>query len=163
MARNETHVAAPVEAVWAVLEDPYAYPRWVVGTDRTVEADADWPRPGSKFKVHVALGYHDFTHCEAVQPQRRIVLNTAGGPFGAARAEITLNPAPQGTHVTLVEEPAGLTKPLGVLPPMHWLLWLRNVESLRRFKRIAEGRAQDQSFQGAVPEAQRSSSSTASL
>ena len=164
MARNETHVAAPPEVVWSVLENPYSYPKWVVGTDRTVAADPDWPRPGSAFKVHIALGYHDSTHCEAVQPEKRIVLNTAGGPFGAARVELTLHPAADGgTRVVMVEEPAGLTKPLGVLPPVHWLIRLRNVESLRRFTRLCEERAQAQSFQGAAPAAHRSSSSTASL
>lgn len=163
MARNDTVVAAPPEAVWSVLENPYSYPKWVVGTDRTVDADPDWPKPGSKFKVHIALGYHDYTHSEAVQAGRRIVLNTAGGPFGAARVEITLTPAPGGTHVTLIEDPAGITKPLAVLPPVHWLIKLRNVESLRRFSRLCEERAQSQSFQGAAPATQRSSSSTASL
>ena len=142
MARNETVVNAPRDVVWEVLEDPYAYPRWVVGTDRTVEADTGWPAAGTKFKVHVALGYHDYTHSEEVDPRRRIVLNTAGGPWGAAKVTIMLQDAPgERTHVTLVEDPTGILKPLKWFPPAHLGIRLRNVESLRRFRRIAEARA----------------------
>ena len=135
MARNEAYVDRPPEAVWQVLEDPYSYPRWVVGSDRTVEADADWPTPGSKFKVRLALGHHDYTHSRAVDPGRRIVLDAAGGPFAAARVTITLEGDDTGTRVSLVEEPPG---PLRWLPPLHWAIRLRNVESLRRFKRLVE-------------------------
>ena len=140
MAVNEAIVHAPLATVWGVLEDPYAYPKWVVGTDRTVEADADWPEPGSKFKVHIALGYSDFTHSEQVQPEKRIVLNAAGGMLGAARIEIDLHEVADGTKIRLTETPAGILAPLKALPPMHWAIKLRNVESLRRFKRLAESR-----------------------
>lgn len=141
MARNETTIAVPPAAVWDVLTDPYAYPQWVVGTDRTLEADTDWPRPDSKFKVHVALGYSDFTHAREVEPERRILLDVAGGPFGAARVEITLQGVAGGTRVTLVEDPASFMRPFHYFPPAHWAIKLRNVESLRRLKRIAEARA----------------------
>ena len=56
MARNSIHIAVPTDAVWSVLENPFAYPRWIVGADRTLEADASWPTPGSKFKVRLAGG-----------------------------------------------------------------------------------------------------------
>jgi uncharacterized protein YndB with AHSA1/START domain len=142
MARNDTHVNASPSAVWDVLADPYAYPRWVVGTDRTLEAEATWPSPGSKFKVHIALGYSDYTHCVEAEPERRIKLNVAGGPMGAALVEITLKGTPDGgTDVTIVEDPTGIMKPLHYLPPAHWLIKVRNVESMRRFKRIVEARA----------------------
>src|SRR5436305_9909749 len=103
MAVNEAYVHAPPEAVWKVLEDPYCYPKWVVGTDRTVDADAGWPAPGTKFKVHIALGYEDYTHSRALDPGKRIVLDAAGGAFGAARIVITLHGDPTGTRVTLQE------------------------------------------------------------
>src|SRR3954447_23318363 len=141
MAKNETHVDASPEAVWDVLSDPYAYPQWVVGTDRTLEADAEWPVPESKFKVHIALGYTDYTHSREVEPHRRIVLDAAGGAFGAARVTLELREERGGTHVTLFEDPAGFVRHLSFLPPVHWLIFLRNVESLRRFKRLVESRA----------------------
>src|SRR4051794_15631044 len=138
MATNETHVDASPEAVWDVLSDPYAYPKWVVGTDRTVEADADWPIPESKFKVHIALGYTDYTHSREIDPHRRIVLDAAGGGLSAARVIITLRAEGGGTPVTLVEEPSGIIGHLSFPPPVHWLIKLRNTESLRRFKRLVE-------------------------
>ncbi len=141
MAKNEIHVTATPEEVWDVLCDPYAYPRWVVGTDRTLEADTEWPQPESKFKVHIAGPWSDYTHSREVDPHRRILLDAAGGPFGAARIEITLRPEGLGTHVTLVEHPTGPMKPLDYLPPVHLLIKVRNVESLRRFKKIVETRA----------------------
>jgi uncharacterized protein YndB with AHSA1/START domain len=141
MAKNEIHVNATPEEVWDVLCDPYAYPRWVVGTDRTLEADTEWPQPESKFKVHIAGPWSDYTHSREVEPHRRIVLDAAGGPLGAARIVITLRPEGRGTHVTIVENPTGPMKPLNYFPPMHLAVKLRNVESLRRFKRIVETRA----------------------
>ena len=140
MARNETLVDAPPEAVWSVLCDPYAYPRWVVGTDRTLEADPAWPQPESAFRVRFPLGVEDLTHSREVEEGRRIVLDAGGGPFGAARVDIRLEPVDGGTKVTLIENPAGFMAPLRALPPVHWLTHLRNVEALRRFKAIVERR-----------------------
>jgi len=138
MARNETHVDAPPDAVWAMLSDPYSYPRWVVGTDRTVDADAAWPAPGSAFTVRFPLGMEDLTRSREVEDGRRIVLDAGGGPFGSARVDIRLRPEGDGTHVTLIEDPIGRAAPLGWLPPFHWATWLRNTEGLRRFRRLAE-------------------------
>jgi uncharacterized protein YndB with AHSA1/START domain len=141
MAQNETHIAAPPEAVWDVLADPYAYPEWVVGSDRTLEADPDWPLPESKFKVRLPLGWTDATHSREMEPNRRIVLDAAGGALGAMRVTILLRPEGDGTHVTLIERPTGPLKYLNLLPPVHLAIKARNVESLRRFKRLAEARA----------------------
>lgn len=141
MARNETYVDAGPEAVWEVLCDPYAYPDWVVGTDRTVEADPDWPAPDSSFRVRFPLGLQDLTHSREVESGRRIVLDAGGGPFGAARVDVRLRSEGRGTRVTLIEDPAGLLAPLRYWPPAHLLTRLRNVEALRRFKRLAEARA----------------------
>ena len=141
MAQNEIHVTATPEEVWDVLCDPYAYPQWVVGTDRTLEADTEWPTPGSKFKVHIAGPYSDYTHSREIEPHQRIVLDAAGGPFGAARIVLALRPEGLGTHVTITEEPWGPVRPLNFFPPIHLAIKLRNVESLRRFRRIVETRA----------------------
>jgi uncharacterized protein YndB with AHSA1/START domain len=141
MARNEAYVEAPPRAVWDVLKDPYAYPRWVVGSKRTLTADATWPEPGSEFKVEVGAGpvaFEDRTVSEEVDPGRRIVLHAGGGGFSGARVEISLRESGDGTVVTLLEDPTGVSKPLRVLPPAQLAIKLRNVESLRRLKSIAE-------------------------
>ena len=59
----------------------------------------------------------------------------------AADVDITVAPSGSGTHVTLVETPGGVSAPLRKLPPLQMLIHIRNVEALRRFKRIAESRA----------------------
>lgn len=138
VGRNRTHIDAPPNQVWAILEDPYAYPQWVVGTDRTTEADAGWPAPGSAFRVHIAFGHVDSTTVEALIPGRRIVLLAAASYLGPARVTIELEPEGEGTRVTLTEDPAGKVAPLRFFPPTHLAIRLRNVESLRRLKRLAE-------------------------
>ena len=141
MARNETTIDVPPEAVWAVLEDPYAYPKWVVGTDRTLEADAGFPAVGTKFLVHIALGIKDHTKVVEVDRGRRIVLDAAASFFGPARVTIALEPAGPGTHVTLIEDPHGKLLPWRYFPPAHLAIKLRNVESLKRFERLVKARA----------------------
>ena len=143
MARNEAYVEAPPSAVWDVLMDPYAYPRWVVGSKRTLEADGSWPTPGSAFRVEVGAGplsYEDRTVSHEVEDGRRIVLNAGGGGWAGARVEIILRESGDGTHITLLEDPTGPAKPLRALPPLQLGIKLRNVESLRRLKAIVERR-----------------------
>jgi uncharacterized protein YndB with AHSA1/START domain len=140
MARNTAYMPVPTTAVWSVLEDPYAYPKWVVGADRTLEADAQWPAPGSRFKVHLGLGIKDYTKVREVDPGRRIVLDAAAGYLGPARVEIELEPSNGGTQVTMIEDPAGKVAPMRFFPPVHLAIRLRNVESLRRLQRLAERR-----------------------
>lgn len=139
MARNETTIAVPPERMWELLSDPYAYPRWVVGADRTVEADAAWPAPGSRFRVRLAIGLHDYTESRAVSAGKRIELD-AGGILGPARVQIEIGPDGGGTRVTMVEDPAGKIAPLRFLPPVQLAIKARNVESLRRLRNLAEAR-----------------------
>jgi uncharacterized protein YndB with AHSA1/START domain len=141
VARNEVTIDVPPEAVWAVLEDPYAYPKWVVGTDRTLEADPGFPAPGTKFKVHIALGLKDHTKVVEVDPGRKIVLDAAASFFGPVRVAIELEPRGSGTHVTLIENPHGKMLPWRFFPPAHLGIKVRNVESLRRFERLVKARA----------------------
>jgi uncharacterized protein YndB with AHSA1/START domain len=139
MARNSRFIAAPPAAVWSVLEDAYCYPRWIVGSDRTLSADAEWPEPGSQFRVRLPLGFTDSTRSRELDRGRRIVLDAAAGIFGPARVTITTEAERSGTCVTMIEDPAGKVALLRYLPPVHLLLRLRNVESLRRLSTLVEG------------------------
>jgi uncharacterized protein YndB with AHSA1/START domain len=145
MAVNEAYLDASPEDIWDVLSDPYAYPRWVVGSKRTVEADPQWPQPGAEFRVEVGAGplnYTDRTVCKAIEPGRRIALHAGGGGVAGADVEITLSPSGTGTVVTMLETPGGWSAPLRSLVPLQWAIKARNVESLRRLKRLAEARRQ---------------------
>jgi uncharacterized protein YndB with AHSA1/START domain len=139
MATNRGHTSASPEQVWSVLQDPYLYPEWVVGSKKTVSADPDWPQPGADFRVKVGVGpltYTDRTVAEAFDSPHRIVLTAGGGGVAGARVEIRLQPDGDGTRITLVETPA--INALRLFPPIHWAIKARNVESLRRLKRLAE-------------------------
>jgi uncharacterized protein YndB with AHSA1/START domain len=141
VARNTTHIDAPPAAVWRVLDDPFAYPRWVVGTERTVSADPGFPAPGTSFDVHVAFGHVDRTTVVALDPGRRIVLDAAARVLGPARVTIETRAEDGGTALTLIEDPHGKAMPLRLFPPVHLLIRLRNVEALRRLRRIVRERA----------------------
>jgi len=56
MALHNIIVRAHPKDVWEVLADPYSYQRWVMGTKRIVQADPDWPEPGSAFEYEAGFG-----------------------------------------------------------------------------------------------------------
>lgn len=143
MARSQLVVAAPSEVVWEVLAEPQHYAHWVVGSSQIRDWDDDWPARGSRFYHRV--GFSPLTiadHTEAVEsdPPRRLVLRAKSRPLGAARVELVMEPHPAGTLVTMIENP---DLPLGGIltpPPVHALIRLRNGESLRRLRALAERR-----------------------
>jgi uncharacterized protein YndB with AHSA1/START domain len=124
-----------------VLEDPYAYPKWVVGADKTLSADPTFPAAGTKFEVQVAGGARDKTEVREVVPPRKIVLDAAARWLGPARVTIELAAANGGTEVTMIEDPAGKLSPLRFAPLVQLAIKLRNVEALRRFRRLVESRS----------------------
>ena len=143
MARSQLVVATPPETVWEVLAEPQHYGHWVVGSSEIRGWDDDWPEPGSRFYHRV--GFSPLTiadHTEALEsdPPRRLVLRAKSRPLGAARVEMRLEPHPAGTLVTMIEDPdlplAGILTP----PPVHAMIRLRNGESLRRLRALAERR-----------------------
>lgn len=151
MARNSTHIDAPPADVWRVLEDAYAYPQWVVGTDRTVDVDREWPAPGSAFRVHVVFGHVDSTTVKAIVPGARIVLDAASSYLGPARVTIDIEAEGDGTRLTLIEDPAGKVAALRLVPPVHLAIRLRNVESLRRLRQLVQSRREAAVVPGSAP------------
>src|SRR4051794_7870103 len=117
MSRNSISVSAPPEAVFAVLDDAYAYPGWVVGTRRIRRVDPDWPAVGSRF--HHAVGtaageLHDSSKVlERVAPDR-LVLEVRFRPTGVASVEIDVTRDGDCSVVTLAESPT--SGPVSCLP-----------------------------------------------
>lgn len=143
MGRNTTWIDAPPEQVFGVLSDPFTYDDWVVGTTQIRDADEDWPATGTKLHHTVGfppLGTNDYTQVISVTTDRRLELDAVARPFGRAKVELTLEPAGMGTKLTIVEDPSGWTAPLRLNPAVHALIRLRNTETLRRLKKIAERR-----------------------
>ena len=143
MARNDITVHADPDAVFDVLDDAYAYPKWVVGARRIRAVDPTWPEVGSRF--HHAVGtaageLHDSSSVIARERPRHLILEVHIRPTGTARVEITVEPVAEGSRVTMTEGPVG-----GVLAKVpRWItdpaLTLRNALSLQRFRHEVERR-----------------------
>lgn len=143
MARNELVIAAPPATVWEVLATPQLYGYWVVGSSEIRESDDSWPRPGARF--HHRVGVKPLTladHTEVIEavPPRRLVLRAKARPLGVARVTLQLEPHPAGTLVTMVEDPDPPAARLVFPPVLHAVVRLRNGESLRRLRTLAEAR-----------------------
>jgi uncharacterized protein YndB with AHSA1/START domain len=143
MSVTETYVDAPPEAVFEVLADPQSYAHWVVGASRTRKADAAWPEPGTRFhhtQGFFGVGVPDNTEVLKASPPKRLVLEARIRPFAVNKVDLRLHPRGSGTRVTMVEYPTGGIAKLVENPLMDFALHLRNIESLRRLRRMAEER-----------------------
>jgi uncharacterized protein YndB with AHSA1/START domain len=141
MSITETYVEAPPEAVFEVLSDPQSYAHWVVGASRTRKADSAWPEPGTKFhhtQGFFGIGLPDHTEVLKSTPPRRLVLEARIRPFAVNRVDLRLHERGSGTRVTMVEYPTGGIAKLVDNPLIDFALHLRNIESLRRLRRMAE-------------------------
>jgi uncharacterized protein YndB with AHSA1/START domain len=144
VSRTSIEVPASPDEVFDVLDDAYAYPRWVVGTRRIRHVDPDWPAVGTRF--HHAVGtfvaeLHDSTMVVQRARPQFVELEVRIRPAGVARVEITLTPASGATVVTLEETPAGgviARCPRAIVDPV---LHVRNVASLHRLRRLVEATA----------------------
>jgi hypothetical protein len=144
MARNTITVDAVPEVVYGVLADPPCYEIWVVGNKSVRGYDEAWPAPGSEFHHKVGFGLvatKDKTVAVEADPSRRLVMIVRALPFIRAVVSFTLEPEGSGTRVTMEEYPRG--RPWEQLwnPVVDMLTRLRNAETLRRLKRLAEVRA----------------------
>ena len=137
-------VAAPPEAVWAVLADGWQYGTWVVGASRVRAVDPGWPRAGAR--LHHSFGpwpavISDATVSNEAEEPRHLLLTARSWPVGEARVEIQIVPeGPDGCTVSIAED--AITGPGRIVPmPVRQALVLpRNREALRRLAFIAEGR-----------------------
>lgn len=153
MSRNCISMSVAPDAVFDVLENPYAYPRWVVGTRRVRGVDAAWPAVGSRF-FHalgtVAGELHDSSKVLEWHRPERVSLEVRFRPTGVARVEIDIAAEGLGSVVTIVESP--IRGPISRLP---WfitdpLLIIRNALSLQRLRHEVErGKRQPEGRHGA--------------
>jgi uncharacterized protein YndB with AHSA1/START domain len=144
MARNEISIAAPPERVFELLSDPDTYAEWVPGTRAIGMIDGDWPADGSSFEYVAGLpglALRDRTTVRRSRPPEMLELHIRVWPFAPARVLIELEREGDGTRVGLTEEPAHAAFRMLIGPLGHLIIRLRNVETLRRLKRLAEARA----------------------
>jgi uncharacterized protein YndB with AHSA1/START domain len=135
------------DQVFAVLNDGWLYPLWVVGASRMRDVDDGWPAQGTKlhhsFGVWPAL-IDDSTEVLDIEPGKRLVLEARGWPIGKARVEITVEADGEGALVSIAEDATGGPVRLVPEPIRQPTIDFRNRETLRRLAYIAEGREDDQ-------------------
>ena len=146
MAENHVYVDAPPDAVFDVLSDAESYAYWVVGSSQIRGVEGDWPEPGSKFhhtQGFFGVGLKDSTSSLVANRPRQLVIEVRFRPFMVGKVEFRLRPRGRGTHVTMIEYPIG--GPIAKVnnPLIDRALWARNVETLRRLRKLAERRAAD--------------------
>jgi hypothetical protein len=142
MARNEIDVDAPPEAVFGVLADPRSFARWVVGSRKIRAADPAWPEDGTAFDHAVGIGLlslGDTTSVRHSEPPHRLELLVRARPFTRAVVTLDIRARDGGSHIVMDERPADLRSRLFFNPLTAPLTKLRNQESLRRLRRLAEG------------------------
>jgi uncharacterized protein YndB with AHSA1/START domain len=116
--RRQRAVAAPVDAVWRVVGDPFSLPRWWPRVERVESVDADaWTSVlrsdrGKAVRADYVVEVHE-------PPRRRAwTQQLAGSPFErllrSHRTEVVLAESGGGTEVTLtVDQRARGTARLG--------------------------------------------------
>lgn len=148
-------VAAPPDAVWAILADGWCYATWVVGASRIRGVDADWPAVGSR--VHHSIGLwpaliDDITRVEQSTPAKELVLTARGWPAGEAHVHLSVQPLGEGHSLVTITEDA-VSGPVRLLPgPVrHLMLAPRNRETLLRLALLAEGHHRSRADDGRPP------------
>lgn len=143
MAETSTIIEATPEEVFEVLLDAYSYEDWVVGCQDIRAVDRNWPDPGARFHHRVGVGpvnTEDTTAIVSVDAPRQLVLEARARPAGVARVSFTVDPAEEGTKVTIVEYPVDGPADAANNSVFDEMMRGRNIETLRRLKEVVEKR-----------------------
>ena len=141
MATNHIQITVTPDEVFAALANPANYGDWVVGSDVIRDADPEWPKVGSRFYHRVGVGplkLNDHTEVLEVDPPHRLIMHARARPLGTAEVSMRLAERDGGTFVTMTETAGNRLSRLMLNRLTDPLIRLRNAESLRRLKRIAE-------------------------
>jgi uncharacterized protein YndB with AHSA1/START domain len=141
MATNHIQIAVSPDEVFAALANPANYGDWVVGSDTVRHADPEWPKVGSRFHHRVGVGLlkvNDHTEVLDVDPPHRLIMHARARPLGTADVAMRLTERDGGTFVTMTETAGDRLSRVMLNRLTDPLIHLRNAESLRRLKRIAE-------------------------
>jgi uncharacterized protein YndB with AHSA1/START domain len=134
---------ATPEKVFAVLSDPRSFARWVVGSKEVRRADPDWPAAGTAFDHKVGIWPFSLSdHSEVLEatPPTLLKLLVKARPFSKAYVTLHLRAHAKGTRAEMDEVAADARSMLLFNPLTDPLIRVRNRESLRRLKALAEGR-----------------------
>jgi uncharacterized protein YndB with AHSA1/START domain len=140
-ARNDVLVKAPPSRVWAVLADGHTYPDWVVGSAESRKVEPDFPKPGATLhhtQIVPKIGLRDTSTVLEAEEPHHMLLEVRVRPFIVSKVEFELAPEGDGTRVTMWEWGEGGILPRLTGPFMELSLKIRNAETLRRLRNVAE-------------------------
>jgi uncharacterized protein YndB with AHSA1/START domain len=140
-ARNTIVADVPPARVWAVLADGHTYPDWVVGAAESRKVEPDYPTPGATLHHTQGLpkvGLRDTSTVIEAEAPRYMVLEVRVRPFAVNKVEFELEPVGEGTRITMWEWGIGGIVPKLTGPLFELSLRLRNAETLRRLRDVAE-------------------------
>ncbi|TFD53400.1 SRPBCC family protein [Cryobacterium sp. Hh11] len=145
MAVNFRKFRCTPEQVFAVLENGWLYPTWVVGASRMRDVDAIWPAVGSR--LHHSVGVwpallDDTTSVLEWQAPRHAMLKARGWPIGEAHVSIDVQDHPNGCLVRMTEDVVAGPARLVPTTLSDLAIRYRNSETLRRLAYLAEGHAE---------------------
>jgi uncharacterized protein YndB with AHSA1/START domain len=136
------HFDASPERTWEALSEPHSYGFWVTGAHGVHASEGDWPATGATFRHSQGvppLVISDTTTVLHSEPPRRLELEARVRPLVVALVMLTIQREDNGCCVTMEERPTGgLLAPFMRLPGAGTLIRIRNLESLRRLRAIAE-------------------------
>jgi hypothetical protein len=142
VARNEILVDASVEETFRGLSDARCYGIWVVGSSEIRRADPGWPAPGTALDHTVGIWpvrIADHTEVVKARPPAFLELLAHARPLPPARIALTLRPEGDATRVVMQEDIEPMPLRILLWPVTQIAVGLRNAESLRRLKGLAEG------------------------
>jgi uncharacterized protein YndB with AHSA1/START domain len=123
--RREITLPVERERAWALLTEPDELREWLA------DEVALEPEPGAPLRVEWAGGEIREGEVEEVEPERRLRFRWDDGATGVpSRVEWTLDDAPGGTRVTVVERPLVALELRGV--PVPWTPWASRLTALAR-------------------------------
>ncbi len=143
MSRNRTMVQASPETIFAVLSDPRACARFVVGNKLVRHFEPAFPEPGSGFHPTLGVGplvLRDATRVVEADWPRQLVFDAGMRPFAVNRTAFRLEPRGGLTEIEVEEYPVASPAAKVWNRALDAILWLRNAELLRRLKKLAEQR-----------------------
>ena len=144
--RVDVEVAAPPEAVWAVLTDPSRIPEWSHECCEVELLDSGPVGLGSRFRGGNRVGRNRWSRVCTVfrcEPASEFGYLTSGGPGDATAWHFRLEPTATGTRLTqlyrIVSMPAWMSVWVGVTMTSHNDRSAALREDLVRLAAIAEG------------------------
>jgi uncharacterized protein YndB with AHSA1/START domain len=144
MVTVERTVGSEPDAVWAILGDPLAYPRWVLGITEVRTFDHDWPRPGASFEYGFRWGPLKLSGRATVlaaHPPGHLRMRWRRGLISESTVELTAERVGDLTRIRMAEGAAGLRQGFPANPLVAAVQSGGNVTSVARLGRLADERA----------------------